>query len=385
MNASKEMIECPFCHKQFALSEALSHQVEEELADARKQVELEYAAKMETEIKRATEAAARTAAEANTAKFQDLEERLKEKTDKVIAGEKKELEFLRLEKDLKEKMQSVDLEVARKVSEERTKVQAEAQKQADDSYKLKSMENDKVIGDLRKQIDEMKRKAEQGSMQTQGEVVELELEEILRSTFPLDEINPVGKGISGADVLQTVRNRAGQTCGSIIWELKQTKAWTEGWVAKLKDDQRAAKADVAIIMTRVLPKDVTGFGPYCGIWVTDYASAISLALALRAGLEEVAVAKLSAVGKNEKMEAIYNYLSGTEFKQKIQGIVEAFTTMKEDLEKEKKSIMTQWAKRDKQIDRVVLNTVGLYGDLQGIIGASLPQIEALEMKELEEG
>jgi hypothetical protein len=177
----------------------------------------------------------------------------------------------------------------------------------------------------------------------------------------------------------------GQTCGTIIWESKQTKAWTEGWVAKLKDDQRAAKADIAIITSHVLPKDVCGFGPYSGIWVTDYTSAIALAVALRASLEQVAMAKLSAVGKNEKMDAIYNYLSGTEFKQKVEGIVEAFTVMKGDLEKEKKSIMAAWAKRDKQIDRVVLNTVGMYGDLQGIIGASLPQIEALEMNELEPG
>ena len=385
MTASNEMIECPFCHKEFALSEAFQHQRAEEMASARKEAAAEFEAKLTEAKKEATENAAKAASEAASLQIEDFKERLKERDEQVAEFGRQELELRKKQRELEEKAGKAEIENARKLDAERASLLAEAQKKADDDYRLKQMESEKVISDMKKQIDEMKRKAEQGSMQTQGEVVELELEDTLKAAFPLDDIQPVGKGVSGADVIQKVKNKMGQTCGSIIWESKQTKAWTEGWVAKLKDDQRAAKADIAIITSHVLPKDITGFGPYCGIWVTEYASAIALAVALRAGLEEVAIAKLSAVGKNEKMEAIYNYLSGTEFKQKVEGIVEAFTVMKQDLEKEKKSIMAAWAKRDKQIDRVVLNTVGMYGDLQGIIGASLPQIEALEMNALEDG
>jgi len=359
--------------------------MKEALAEAIRHAELESAEKLEAEKKHIAEAADRKAKEATTLEVQDLKEQLKEKDEKVAEFGRQELGLRKQQRELKEKTESLELEMARKMDEFRDKIIEEAQKKADEDYRLKGLEKDKKISDMTAQIEELKRKAEQGSQQTQGEVVELELESFLKSTFPLDEIVPVGKGVTGADVIQTVKNQLGQTCGTIIWESKQTKAWTEGWVTKLKDDQRTAKADIAIIMTAVLPKQVDSFGPYNGVWVTDYASAIGLATALRTGLEEVAMARLSAVGKNEKMEAIYNYLAGTEFRQKVEAIVEAFKMMQEDLDKEKKSTIAYWAKREKQIERVVFNTASMYGDLQGIIGASLPQIEALEMKELPEG
>ncbi|MFA5866713.1 MAG: DUF2130 domain-containing protein [Actinomycetota bacterium] len=359
--------------------------MKEEIAAAKKHFEQESLQQLEAEKKRISEEANKKAKEDAALTMQDLEERLKEKDEKVKELANQELELRKKQRELVDKAKSTELEMARKLDEERDKIALEAQRKADEAYRQKALEKDKKISDMTTQIEELKRKAEQGSMQTQGEVVELELEEILKANFPLDDIKPVAKGVSGADVIQTIKNRVGQECGSIMWESKQTKAWTEGWVTKLKDDQRAVNADIAIIMTVVLPKEIKNFGPYKGIWVTDYASAIGLAVAIRAGLEEVAMARLAAVGKNEKMEAIYNYLSGTEFRQKVEAIVEAFTTMKEDLEKEKRATQAQWAKRDKQIDRVVANTVGMYGDLQGIIGTSLPQIEALEMKELEEG
>ena len=385
MPTTEQTITCPKCGTQFPLSEAYSRQMKEALAEAIRHAELESAEKLEAEKKHIAEAADRKAKEATTLEVQDLKEQLKEKDEKVAEFGRQELGLRKQQRELKEKTESLELEMARKMDEFRDKIIEEAQKKADEDYRLKGLEKDKKISDMTAQIEELKRKAEQGSQQTQGEVVELELESFLKSTFPLDEIVPVGKGVTGADVIQTVKNQLGQTCGTIIWESKQTKAWTEGWVTKLKDDQRTAKADIAIIMTAVLPKQVDSFGPYNGVWVTDYASAIGLATALRTGLEEVAMARLSAVGKNEKMEAIYNYLAGTEFRQKVEAIVEAFKMMQEDLDKEKKSTIAYWAKREKQIERVVFNTASMYGDLQGIIGASLPQIEALEMKELPEG
>jgi len=351
MSASEQMVTCPYCQEQFPLSEAFSKQLKEEMdkdieervkakeadlkkqtdalaakekemADQQKCLQEEFATKLVAERKAAAEVAEQKAKDALGLQLNDLKEQIKERDEKVEEFGRQELELRKKQRELEEKTKNAELEMNRKLDEERARIQTEAQRKADDDYKQKNSENEKVINDLKNQIGEMKRKAEQGSMQTQGEVVELELEEILKSTFPLDEISPVGKGVSGADVIQNVRNRTGQSCGSIIWESKQTKAWTEGWVAKLKDDQRAAKADIAIIMTHVLPKEVTTFGPYNGIWVTDYPSAIGLALALRAGLEEVSLTKLSAVGKNEKMEAIYDYMAGTEFKQKIEAIVE---------------------------------------------------------------
>lgn len=385
MPAAEQMITCPKCGTQFPLSEAYSKQMKEELAEAIRHAELESAEKLEAEKKHIAEAADRKAKEATSLEVQDLKEQLKEKDEKVKEFDRKELEFLKRKRELDDKVKSVDVEIAHKVEAASAELMTEAQRKADEDYKQKNMENEKVIGDLKKQIEEMKRMAEQGSQQTQGEVVELELEDILRATFPLDSIEPVAKGTPGADVLQVVMNQQGQRCGAILWESKQTKKWVEGWVAKLKDDQRAVKADFAIIRSAVLPKEVQDFSQYNGIWVTDYSSAIGLATALRTGIEEVALARLSAVGKNEKMEAIYNYLAGKEFRQKVEGIVEAFNTMKEDLDKEKVAITKQWSKREMQINRVIVNTVGMYGDLQGIIGASLPQIEALEMEELPEG
>ncbi len=382
---SEQTITCPKCGHEFPLSEAYSTQMKEEIASAIKHVEAEAAEKLEAEKKRIADEANKKAKEDAALAVQDLEEQLKEKDEKVKELANQELELRKKQRELAEKYKSTELEMARKLDEERDRIQADALKKADEEHRQQALQKDKIISDLTTQIGEWKRKAEQGSMQTQGEVVELELEEILKATFPLDDIKPVEKGMTGADVVQTVKNAVGQVSGTIIWESKQTKAWTEGWVAKLKDDQRAVKADIAIIMTSVLPKGVERFDRYNGVWVTDYASAIGLATALRAGLEEVCMVRQSTVGKNEKMEAIYEYLSGTQFRQKVEAIIEAFSGMQQDLDKEKRATQAMWAKRETQIGRVIDNTARMYGDLQGIIGASLPQIEALEMKELEEG
>ncbi|MDP3042339.1 MAG: DUF2130 domain-containing protein [Candidatus Omnitrophota bacterium] len=195
-------------------------------------------------------------------------------------------------------------------------------------------------------------------------------------------MEPVPKGIKGADVLQKVNNPMGQYCGSIIWESKRTRNWSDGWIDKLKDDQREVKADIAVLMSIALPKEINGFSQVKGIWVTSFPLAMGLALALRENLLEVASAKQAAVGKAEKMEAIYNYFSGTEFKQKVEAIVEAFVTMNTDLTKEKVAMEKLWSKREQQIKKVVISTARMYGDMQGIIGASLPEIKSLELKSL---
>jgi hypothetical protein len=273
----------------------------------------------------------------------------------------------------------LELDVARKVDEERQKVEEEVATRIAEDNRAKDLEKEKQLSDLRKQIEDLKRKAEQGSQQTQGEAVELELEDILRVNFPYDQIEPVGKGIKGADILQRVHTSTGQFCGTIIWESKNTKAWSDGWIEKLKDDQRTAKAEIAALATIVLPKDVSHFSCVEGVWVTDFSTVIGVASALRANLSQVAITKLASEGKSDKMEMLYGYLSGTEFKQRVEAIVESFVTMKDDLEREKRAMESTWAKRDKQIHKVIQNVSGMYGDMQGIIGASLPKIDYLEL------
>lgn len=374
MSPSEQTITCPFCHKEFRLDEAISHKMKEE---ALEEVKAQTTQEIEAKVKQVQEVEAE--------KRREIEIELMERRNKEKEFQDKEIELRREMRKVQDEKDAFELEKMRQIDEERAQIKASALKEATEAHRQKDLENEKRFNDLQDKLDEAQRKLAQGSQQTQGEVVELDLEEQLRVAFPLDEIIPIAKGVKGADVLQKIRNRSGHICGAILWESKQAKAWKDEWVTKLKDDLIDAKADIPVIMTSVMPKEIERIGQYNGVWVSDYASAIGLAIALRAGLENVATVKLAMVGKNEKMEAIYNYLSGNEFRQKVEAIVEAFTTMKVDLEKEKKSMQLHWAKRDKQIERVVGNTVSMYGDLQGIIGASLPEIEALEMPELEEG
>ena len=221
-------------------------------------------------------------------------------------------------------------------------------------------------------------------METQGEVLEQDFEAQLRSFFVYDDIQPVPKGIRGADLIQTVRSPLGAGCGVLLWEAKNTKAWNAQWIPKLKEDMIEIRAAIAILVTVVLPDGVGRFGLVDGVWVSDPLSAIPLAAALRQQLLVVDRERQSSVGKNEKMELLYQYLAGTEFKQKIEGIVEAFTTMQEQLNTERRAMERQWKQRGKQIERVVKNTVGLYGDMQGIIGGQIPTIPALELDAGEE-
>ena len=211
--------------------------------------------------------------------------------------------------------------MTRKLDAEREKLKEEIEKRLNEQHRFKDLEKEKLIEAMKNQIEELKRKAEQGSQQLQGEVLEIELEELLNKNFPYDTIMPVPKGLRGADVIQNVCTPSGQQCGTIIWESKRTKAWSDAWIDKLKEDQREAKSDIAVIVSIALPKDMTGIGQINGVWVTDFTLAIGLAEALRVTLIEVAKTKTSAEGKSSKMEMLYEYLSGPEFRQQIEGIV----------------------------------------------------------------
>ncbi len=275
------------------------------------------------------------------------------------------------------------LEVERRLQEERGKIRDEARRSADEENRLRMAEKDKKLSDVQQQLEEMRRKAEQGSQQLQGEVMELDFEALLRSSFPHDTLVPVPKGEHGGDVLQRVHGASGQSAGAILWELKRTKAFSAGWLPKLRDDQRAAKAELAILVTEVLPKEIEVFGLHEGVWVTTTRTAVPVAVCLRQLLLDVSTAQKANEGLETKEALVYQYLTGPRFRQRMLAIGEAFKTMHEDLDKEKRAISKMWAKRQAQLERVLLASSGMLGDLEGIAGQSMPELDAFDLKALD--
>lgn len=313
----------------------------------------------------------------------DLQEVLKQRDEKLAEAQKTQADLLRKQRELDNAKRELELTVEKRVQAMLATTREQAKKEAEETLKLKVLEKEQTITSMQKQIEELKRKAEQGSQQLQGEVQELELEALLSMKFPRDTIQPVPKGEHGGDVLHTVLGPLGQSCGTILWESKRTKNWSDGWLAKLRDDQRSAKAEIAVIVSQTLPKGVEAFGLIDRVWITDPRSVVPVAVALRHMLVEVASARQASEGQQTKTEMIYQYLTGPRFRQRLEAIVEAFSSMQEDLDKEKRAITKQWAKREEQIERVMQATVGMYGDLQGIAGKTLQEIEGLEIKALE--
>ena len=369
---TKETIKCPECGEVIELSEAISHDIEIRLKQ-------QYENKIEKTKKSIEEKAKKEVQESLNIKISDLNEQLEEKTKNLKEAQKQELELRKRQRELVEKEEKLELELSRKIDAERQKIIQKTSKEFEETHRLKDAEKDKQLDDMKKQIDELKRKSEQGSQQMQGEVLELELEESLKEEFPFDVIEPVAKGVKGGDIIQTVKTQSGRICGKILWETKRTKNWSESWIQKLKDDQRDAKADLAILASESLPKGLQHFRLMSGVWVTDILSAVSLALALRVVLIQVARERVTQVGKKEKMELAYNYLTGQEFRNRVEAIVESFTAMKMDLEAERRAMLKIWAKREKQMERVISNAAGMHGDLQEIAGSSLPAIKMLEL------
>lgn len=326
--------------------------------------------KLEAEAKKRAE-------DALSVEMKDMQERLRENEERLATAEAAELALRKRERELEEREKNAALEAERRIAAERQRVEEETAKRLEEAHRLKDAEKDKKLQDAAKVNEELRRKLQQGSQQTQGEVLELQIEELIGSAFPGDAIEPVPKGVNGADVIHRICNRRGDKCGVIVWEVKHTKAWSDSWYQKLKDDLRLVKGDVAVLVTGVLPKGVEHFAHVNGVWVTTPSCALGLATALRGQLIEVATTKLAAVGKNEKMEVLYQYLSGSEFRQRVEAIVEAFVDMEKDLRAERRAAERQWSKREKQIGRMMANTAGMYGDLQGIIGTSLRTIPTL--------
>jgi hypothetical protein len=313
----------------------------------------------------------------------DLQEVLIDRDIKLASAQKAQAELIRKERQLADAQREMDLTIETRVQESLNSVRSHAKREAEEDLRLRMLEKEELIASMQRQIVELKRSAEQGSQQLQGEVQELELESLLRLKFPMDIIEPVAKGEFGGDVWQMVIGPQSQRCGTILWESKRTKNWSDGWLSKLRDDQRSAKADVALIVSQVLPKGCAAFDLIDGVWVTESRCAIPVALALRQSLIELAAARQSSDGQQTKMAMVYQYLTGPRFRHRIEAIVEKFSDMQEDLNRERKTMTRSWAKREEQIRGVIESTAGMYGDLQGIAGRTLREIDGLNMPLIE--
>ena len=381
---------------EIAKRESTLRDKEKVLADAKREMDQQIADRVGKEL--AAERIKLAAEEAQKAKaasaadieqkdraLRDLQEVLAAREKKLAEAQQAQAALLKKQRELDDAKRELDLTIEKRVQAGLTDVREKAKREAEEGLKLKVAEKEQTIAQMQKTIEELQRKAEQGSQQLQGEVQELQLESLLRAKFPYDTIEPVPKGEFGGDTLQRVVSSAGVVAGTILWESKRTKNWSNGWLAKLRDDQRAAKAEISVIVSQVLPSEVETFELIDGVWVAHPRVIVPLATILRSSLLEVSATRLISQGQQTKAEMVYQYLTGTRFRQRVEAIVEAFSSMQDDLDKERKAIQKQWAKRDQQIERVMAATAGMYGDLQGIAGKSIQQVEGLELPALDAG
>lgn len=364
---------CPICKKD--ISEAIILQVKKEvvgqeqekhkleLDNLRKETLNEAAKKVKVQF----ELQLKQASEEASAKEEQNKKLLEQLTQLTI-----QLRESKKEKD------EAKLEMQKKLLEEEEKIRMDAQKKSEESFHLKMLEKDKQLADALKANGEMSRKLQQGSQQTQGESFEIEFEKIIKHEFPNDQITEVAKGTKGGDIIQKVIDRNGNVCGTVLWELKNTKIWSETWIDKLKRDQRVAVADYAVLISETVPNNVDSARFYKNIWITKRNFAVGLACALRLNLIQITMAKRAMEGKKDKKDILYNYMSGTEFRLRVEAIIDSFTNMQIEIEKEKRYFSNKWARDEKNIRQVIDNTYGMHGDLKGIVGNSLPQIKGLE-------
>ncbi len=391
-------VKCPSCGHSFPLEEVIGKEYEQELRDKmiawQKRKDEEYqkkeedfklqqkelAAKYEQQFAKERleieEGMRKAIAVDFESKLNFLENANKENQEKLKLAGQKELDFLRKEQELKTRAEEIELEIQRKMQNERNLIVDQIKKQETEKNLLKETEHqlrikefEKQLEDQKKLVEEMRRKAQQGSMQLQGEVQELILEEILRVTFPFDEIGEVGKGIRGADCIQVVRNRFGQACGKIIYESKRTRDFANDWIDKLKKDMRKEGVDVAVIVTQVYPKGMDCFGERDGVWICSFDEIKAVAYVLRDGILKLYNASKSQENKGDKMHMLYDYLTGTEFSEQWKAIREGYMSMRLSIHKERDAMEKMWKMREKQLDKVLLNASSIKGSIEGIAGA----------------
>ena len=408
------IIHCPNCNHQFEPGDSIREEVQRELrgqmVDWQKKKDEEFKQKEQSfqqqlqlkeeetikkiaaEKKKLEEDLKESLRKNISADFENqlkmLQEADKEKEEKLKEARKKELEFLQKEQALKTKEEEMELLLQRQLLEERERLKEQLTREEteksilkEQEFLLKLKEKDKQIEDQKKLVEEMRRKSEQGSMQLQGEVQELMLESLLQTTFPFDKIEEVGKGVRGADCIQTIRNQFGNEAGKIIYESKRTKDFQNDWIEKLKTDMRNLGADVAIIVTQALPKDMDRFGEKDGVYICTFNEVRSVALLLRNALLKIADARKSQENKGDKMVMLYDYLIGSEFSEQWKAIREGFMTMKLSIQKERDAMEKLWKAREKQLEKVLLNAAHIKGSIEGIAGADAVNLNLLEDNE----
>jgi hypothetical protein len=405
--SNNSTVRCPNCRHEFPLGSALTEEIENEvkakykayLGEERKKMDAVKAqlAREAEELKLKAEnqdrlladqlRAAKTQLEQEAVKkaasemqlqMEMLNRELTEKSQKLKESQNRELELLQKEKQIREKEENMVLELEKKMHERQKEIEEKVKKLEADRFEMKIKELEKKLEDQKELAETMRRKAEQGSMQLQGEVLELALEELLKNTFPFDQVEEVAKGVKGADCIQTVRNHTAQECGKIIYESKRTKAFASEWIEKLKTDMRAQQADVAILVTETLPRDMSSFGFKDGIWVCRFSDVKALAFVLRDSLIRIKSAVISQENMSDKAQMIYNYITGTEFRQNIEATLESWLALKDAITREKVQMEKIWKEREKQLDKALTSTAQFYGSMKGIAGNAIGDIKLLE-------
>jgi hypothetical protein len=383
-------IKCPSCGHLFALGEAEAEEYKKELQKKMtsyvKQKDDEYKRKVEDFERQKTameaavhEAARKKATQELAVKLQSMEEEARIKSQQLQDLQRKELEFLREKNELEQRARNIEIEIEKRLLEDRKKIEQDTVQRENQLFEMRMKEKELQLESMKRTIEELKRKSELSLSQQQGEAQEVLLEEILAEHFPFDSIVEVGKGVEGADCMQVVRNPAGKECGKIIYESKRTKGWNNAWIDKLKNDMRNNQADLAILVTQTFPKGMECFGERDGVWICSFKEVFGLSAALRNAIIRIAETRRSEENKGEKMQMLYDYLTGLEFRQHIEAILEGFVSMKQSITRERLQMEKLWKEREKQLDKVLINTSGLYGSIKGIAGASVEDIPMLEM------
>jgi len=375
-------VSCPKCQHSFEPTDAIREEVEKELRGKMTEWQKEQKIKIETDISNQLK---KDLGEEYNHKLKLAQESQENMSKQVKEFQQKELEFLKQVQAIQNKEAELELELQRKLNKERESLKAQIQKEEaervslkDQEYQLKVKELEKQLEDQRKLADEMKRKAEQGSMQMQGEVQELLLEELLKASFPFDQILEVGKGVRGADCIQLVRNSTGQEAGKIIYESKRTTAFAQDWIEKLKADMRSQGADIAIIVTQTFPKDMDRFGEKDGLYICSFQEVKSVALLLRNAILKIFETKKSQENKGDKMSFLYDYLTGNEFGEQWKAVGEGFRQMRQSIQRERDAMEKLWKSREKQLEKVLLNAMHIKGSIEGIAGADAINLNLLE-------
>lgn len=406
-------INCPNCNHEIDVNDVIYHQVEDQFKEQMKQEQLrmkESLAKEQAKIKEQQEAleserakqeelvkqsvAERIKAERlklqkeledeQSERFSSLQEELNAKSQKLKEHNKLLADMERLKREKEELKESMELEAQAKINKAIQEEKEKLQKLADEKSELKLKEREHIIDQLKKQLQEAQRRAEQGSMQLQGEVQELAIEEWLSQEYPADEIEEIKKGARGGDCIQHVNVNLGNTCGTIYYESKRTKAFQPSWIEKFKEDIRLKGANIGVLVTEVLPGDMKRGGLKDGIWICTFEEFKAYSLILRENLIAVATAVSSQENKGDKMHMLYDFLTGSEFRMQVEAIVEGFTQMQDDISKERRAMESSWKRREKQIQKVLLNTNHMYSSIKGIAGNSVQDVKALEFSSVEE-